>query len=158
MTLARVAAGLCCAALLAGCGGGGKDDTAGYERALNSFCSAMENGAEKVASDSQRLTTTVQDKRARLRGVGGVLGTFATTMQRAVARLRTVDVPSDYEKLNGDIVDGVGGYVSKLREASRQAASGNARKVQALSSSLKNELPVIPKALADKTPACGSAP
>ncbi len=150
MTRALAAATLC--AVLVGCGG--DEDGSGYERVLNSFCSAMTKGAAKVQADSAQLQTAAPQE--RLKGVSGVLGTFATTMERAGAKLRDIDVPEDYKRLNADIVKGVDGYVGTLRKASREAANGNAAAARSLGSSLKGELPAIPTGLAKKTPACSS--
>jgi hypothetical protein len=154
----RAAAALCCVALGVGLGacGGDDDKKAGYERALNSFCSAMEKGTAKVQSDSAELQSSGSPNASELvKGIGGVLGTFATTMDRAVTTLRGVDVPGDYKDFNKDVVNGVDDLVGKLREASKQAAKGDVRGVQALSSSLKGKLPGLPKDLAKKAPACG---
>jgi hypothetical protein len=157
VTLRAAAAALCCLVLLSGCGGDDGGNKAAYEQALNTFCSAMEKGTAKVQSDSTKLQSSgANDPRALVRGSGGVLGTFATTMDRAVAKLRATDVPGSYKKFNDDVVAGVSDLVAKLREASKQAAAGDVRGVQALSSSLKGKLPGLPPALAKKAPACGS--
>ncbi|HEX6390139.1 MAG TPA: hypothetical protein VFZ89_11840 [Solirubrobacteraceae bacterium] len=156
MILRAAAAGLCCVALFTGCGGDDDGDKAGYERALNTFCSAMEKGTAKVQADSAKLQSGgSRDPRQLVKGIGGVLGTFATTMERAVTKLRDVDVPGDYERFNTDVVNGVNDLVGKLREAAKQARAGDVRGVQALSSSLKGELPGLPTDLAKKAPACG---
>jgi hypothetical protein len=156
--IARAAAALCCAVLGAGLGACGGDDgsKAGYERALNSFCTAMEKGTVKVQSDSAALQSSgTTDPSKLVKGIGGVLGTFATTMERAVTKLDDVEVPGAYKNFNGDVVKGVDDLVGKLRAAAKQASSGDVRGVQALSSSLKGKLPGLPKDLAKHAPACG---
>jgi hypothetical protein len=152
------AAAVCCAVLGAGLVACGGDDgkKAGYEHALNRFCSAMEQGTNKVQSDAAKVQSGgAQTPGQAVKQIGGVLTTFAGTMDGALTKLKAVDVPGDYKTFNADVVKGVGDLVGKLRAAATQAAAGNVKGVQALSSSLTNKLPGLPSELAKNAPACG---
>jgi hypothetical protein len=160
VTLRLAVVAVCCAVLGAGlgaCGGGGDDGKkTGYERALNRFCSAMEQGTSKVQTDAAAVQSAgTQTPSQAVKRIGGVLGTFATTMDGALTKLKAVDVPGTYKTFNADVVKGVGDLVTKLRAAAKQAEAGNVKGVQALSSSLTNKLPGLPAELAKNAPACG---
>jgi hypothetical protein len=159
VTLSRAAAALACVVIGAGlsaCGGGDDGKKADYQKALDRFCGAMEQGTKKVQTDAAAVQASgAKSATDAVKRIGGVLGTFAGTMDGALTKLKAVDVPGDYKDFNGEVVKGVDDLVAKLRSAAKQAEAGDVKGVQALSSSLTNKLPGLPTELADKAPACG---
>jgi soluble cytochrome b562 len=159
-TRTRAAAALTTIALAGGlgaCGGGGDDSSKkDYQSALDSFCKSVESGSNKVQTDASSVQTTASsDPKAAIKKIGTVLGTFATTIDDALTKLKGADVPSDYQDFNDGAVKGVDELVTKVRAAAKAASTGNVQAVTQLGSTLNDiKLPDLPKELADKAPSC----
>lgn len=159
-TKMRASAALACVALAGGlgaCGGGGSDSSkSDYQAALNQFCKSVETGSNKVQTDASSVqTTAASDPKAAIKKIGTVLGTFATTIDDALTKLKAADVPSDYKDFNQGAVSGVDELVTKVRAAAKAASTGDVQAVTQLGSTLNDiKLPDLPKELADKAPSC----
>jgi hypothetical protein len=161
MLTRRLGAGLACLALIGGLGacgssGGSSASKKDYQAALDSFCKAVETGSNKVQTDASSVqTSAATNPQDAIKKIGGVLSTFATTINTALGKLKSADVPSDYSKFNGQAVKGIGELVTKVKAAADAAATGNAAAVSKLGATLGNiKLPGLPKELADKAPSC----
>lgn len=156
----RTAAALSCVALAGGLGACGGGDDGGskkdYQAALNTFCKSVEDGSKKVQTDAVAVQgTAAKDPKAAIKKIGGVLGTFATTIDGALTKLKSADVPSDYKSFNDGAVKGVTELVTKVQAAAKAAGTGDIQAVTSLGTTLGNiKLPDLPKELADKAPSC----
>jgi hypothetical protein len=154
------AVALSCVALAGGltaCGGG--DDGGSkkdYQSALDTFCKSVETGSKKVQTDAVAVQGTAsQDPKAAIKKIGGVLGNFATTIDGALTKLKSADVPSDYKDFNDGAVKGVTELVTKVQAAAKAAGTGDIKAVTSLGTTLGDiKLPDLPKELADKAPSC----
>jgi hypothetical protein len=143
---------------LAACGGGSaKKDGGDYRASLNAFCGTIERGAKQVQKDTSSVTSgsTKSDPQGSIKKLGASLGTFATTIDGGLTKLRKADVPDEYRTFNRGVVDGFGLVVTRLRSASKQAAKGDPQPIRDIGTTLRDvKLPTMPKALTDAAPSC----
>jgi hypothetical protein len=161
-TRRRLGAGLSAVAIAAslgaaGCGGGGDNSSSkDYASALNTFCKTVEDGSKQVQSDATSVQgSAAKDPKTAIKKLGGVLGTFADTIDGGLGKFKQADVPSKYQDFNKNATAGIADLVGKLRSAAKSASTGNVQAITTLGNTLDGvKLPDLPKDLTKNAPAC----
>jgi hypothetical protein len=120
-TLAALAILLLAAGLIAACGGDEKED----------YAKEVESVLEPLGTELQSLggaLSAATDEAGLVEG----LDAAESEIETAVSELEAIDVPSDVEQVNDDLITAIGGFGDELAKVRDAAESGNAADLQTL--------------------------
>jgi hypothetical protein len=124
-TLAVLATALLAAGLLAACGGDEKED----------YAKEVESVLEPLGTELQTLGTELSAATDEAGLVDG-LSAAETEIDSAVSELEAIDVPSDVEQVNQDLITAISGFGDELAKVRDAAESGNAAALKTLALAL----------------------
>lgn len=132
------------ATVVAGCGGGGDDDS-GFADVTNQACEEITAAAKTLSTD---LVRGPGDDEAS--AVKTAIDRYATTVEAAADRLKQAKPPKADRVFQQQAVSYLQAQAKDLRAAADGKRRGQAAQAAA-------SAPLVPPALLDGAPACGSA-